>query len=81
MSQRIIEILAPAALETHRDFYVALRRALHTQPEIAYEEHHTAHRVADELASYGLEVHRGIGRTGVVGVLRRGNGMRVINNT
>ncbi len=42
------------------------------------EEHRTADLVAKELESYGLEVHRGVGGTGVVGVLRRGNGPRAV---
>ena len=42
------------------------------------EEHRTANIVADLLASWGIEVHRGVGRTGVVGVLRSGNGEAAI---
>jgi len=51
----------------------ALRRVIHAHPELAFDEHRTADLVASELESYGLEVHRGIARTGVVGVLRAGN--------
>lgn len=57
---------------------VALRRDLHTHPELAYHEHRTAGIVADYLSGLGLEVHRGIGKTGVVGVLKRGTGTRAI---
>lgn len=49
---------------------VALRRDLHAHPELAFEESRTADIVARELSSYGLEVHRDIAKTGVVGVLR-----------
>jgi hippurate hydrolase len=52
----------------------AIRQDLHAHPELGLEEHRTAEIVARELESYGIEVHRGIGRTGVVGVLRSGNG-------
>lgn len=52
----------------------AFRRDIHAHPELAFNESRTAERVAAELERYGLEVHRGIARTGVVGVLRRGNG-------
>jgi amidohydrolase len=52
----------------------AWRRDLHAHPELAFEEHRTSGFVADKLAEFGLEVHRGIGRTGVVGVLRAGRG-------
>lgn len=57
---------------------VALRRDLHTHPELAYNEHRTAAIVADFLSELGMEVHRGIGKTGVVGVLKRGNGSGAI---
>jgi hippurate hydrolase len=53
---------------------IAWRRHLHTCPELAFEEHETAAFVADKLRSFGLEVHEGLGGTGVVGVLRNGNG-------
>src|SRR5690606_15682959 len=48
-------------------------------PELRYEEHRTADLVAEKLASWGVEVHRGIAKTGVVGVLRgRGGSGRTI---
>lgn len=56
----------------------AFRRDIHAHPELAFNESRTAERVAAELERYGLEVHRGIARTGVVGVLRRGNGKGMI---
>ena len=56
----------------------ALRRDLHAHPELAFDENRTADIVARELARYGLEVHRGLARTGVVGVLRAGNSSRMI---
>lgn len=52
----------------------AVRRDLHAHPETAFEEHRTAALVADRLRAWGLEVHTGIGKTGVVGVLRNGAG-------
>ena len=58
----------------HADL-TALRRDLHAHPELGFEEH--AHRgiVAEWLAALGIEVHRRLGRTGVVGVLvGRSNG-------
>lgn len=50
------------------------RRALHTHPETAFEEVSTARLVASVLRDYGFEVTEGVGRTGVVGTLRRGSG-------
>lgn len=51
---------------------VALRRDLHAHPELAFEEHRTAGIVAAALRLLGLEVHEGLGGTGVVGTLRHG---------
>jgi len=52
----------------------AWRRDIHAHPELGFEETRTSRLVAEKLESFGLEVHRGVGRTGVVGVLRAGNG-------
>ena len=57
----------------HRDL-TEIRRDIHAHPELGLEEHRTAEIVAQKLAEWGIEVHRGIGGTGVVGVLRSGNG-------
>jgi hippurate hydrolase len=47
-----------------------LRRDLHANPEIGFQEVRTASIVAGALEALGIEVHRGVGRTGVVGVIR-----------
>ena len=57
---------------------VALRRDLHAHPELCYEEHRTAQVVAGTLRGWGIEVHTGIAKTGVVGVLRQGTSDRAI---
>jgi amidohydrolase len=57
---------------------VALRRDLHAHPELAFTEHRTARIVAAALRELGLEVHEGIGGTGVVGVLSQGSGGRML---
>ena len=54
------------------------RHHLHAHPETAFEENATAAFVADKLAGLGLEVHTGLARTGVVGVLRHGTSERAI---
>ena len=54
------------------------RHHLHAHPETGFEEHGTAAFVAERLASFGLEVQRGIGGTGVVATLRAGRGNRAI---
>jgi hippurate hydrolase len=51
-----------------------IRRDIHAHPEIGMNEHRTADLVARKLEEWGIEVHRGVGQTGVVGVLRNGNG-------
>jgi hippurate hydrolase len=56
----------------------AWRHTLHAHPETAYEEVRTADLVAQALASFGIEVHRGLARTGVVGTLRSGTGPRAV---
>jgi metal-dependent amidase/aminoacylase/carboxypeptidase family protein len=50
----------------------AWRRDIHAHPELGFEEQRTSDFVAGKLAEFGIEVHRGIGRTGVVGVLKSG---------
>jgi len=57
---------------------VALRRDLHQHPELGYQEHRTSGLVAEFLARLGLEVYQGIGKTGVVGVLKRGTSPRAV---
>lgn len=55
-----------------------LYRDLHRHPELGFAEHRTAGVVADHLDVLGFEVHRGIGVTGVVGVLANGDGPTVL---
>jgi len=54
------------------------RRDIHAHPETAFEEQRTSALVAEKLKSFGLRVHRGLGRTGVVGTLSVGSGKRSI---
>ena len=56
----------------------AIRHDIHAHPELAFNEARTAELVARELAAYGLEVHRGLAKTGVVGILRKGSATRAI---
>jgi amidohydrolase len=52
---------------------VSWRRDIHAHPELGFEEHRTADFVAAKLQEFGIQVHRSIGKTGVVGVLKVGN--------
>ncbi len=54
------------------------RQDLHAHPELGFEEHRTSDFVASKLEEFGVEVHREIGKTGIVGVLREGNETRSI---
>ena len=49
---------------------VSLRRRIHERPELSYREEGTARLVAETLRSMGIEVHEGVGGTGVMGVLK-----------
>jgi metal-dependent amidase/aminoacylase/carboxypeptidase family protein len=55
-----------------------IRRDIHQHPETTYEENRTADIVAENLKAWGLDVSRGLGKTGVVGTLCRGGSNRAI---
>jgi amidohydrolase len=63
--------------EFHDDL-TSWRRDIHAHPELGFDEQRTSDLVAQKLQEFGYEVHRGIGRTGVVGRLRAGNSPRSI---
>lgn len=65
-------------LRKDEEQFVALRRDIHQHPELSFEETRTSETVAGLLEKWGYQVERGIGTTGVVGQLRRGNGPRAI---
>ena len=48
----------------------AIRRDIHAHPELAFQESRTSQLVADQLAAWGIEVHRGLAKTGLVGVVK-----------
>ncbi|MEO4000452.1 M20 aminoacylase family protein [Mesorhizobium sp. CAU 1732] len=57
-------------LDAYMPELIALRHDIHANPETAFEEVRTSTLVASKLREWGIEVHEGIGRTGVVGVLK-----------
>jgi len=57
-----------------QDDMTVWRRDLHAHPETAFEEHRTSAFVAEKLESFGIEVHRGLAGTGIVGTLKTGDG-------
>ena len=56
----------------------ALRRDIHAHPELCFEEKRTADVIAQALADWGIPVHRGLGTTGVVGIIKNGNSSRSV---
>lgn len=58
-----------ATVRGWHDDLTALRRRLHAHPEVGFEEVRTGDCIADTLDALGIEVHRGLGRTGLVGII------------
>jgi amidohydrolase len=73
----MVPVMSASALDHARHYHdelTAFRRDIHAHPELGQEEFRTADRVARRLLEWGIDVHRSVGGTGVVGVLRSGNG-------
>jgi hippurate hydrolase len=68
----------PARISNDLPFLTDLRRDLHAHPELGFEEERTSDIVAKLLDEAGIQVHRGLGGTGVIGTLQIGNGTRRI---
>ena len=56
----------------------ALRRDIHAHPELCFQEVRTADLVAAKLTEWGIPVHRGLGGTGVVGIVKNGSSARAV---
>ncbi|HEY0856668.1 MAG TPA: M20 aminoacylase family protein [Albitalea sp.] len=70
---RLIEsILADAAA------IAAVRRDIHAHPELCFEEQRTADVIAKQLSDWGIPIHRGLARTGVVGIVKNGSSDRAV---
>ncbi len=67
-------MIALEAIRSYQDELTEIRRDFHAHPELGLEEVRTADIVARKLEEWGIEVHRGVGVTGVVGVIRKGSG-------
>ncbi len=67
---RITDYLHPAMCQWRHD--------IHQHPELGFEEHRTAEKVAALLQEWGIETHTNVGNTGVVGVIKRGTSSRSI---
>ncbi|MFT6557497.1 M20 aminoacylase family protein [Sneathiella sp.] len=69
--------ILPQIKEIHEEM-TEWRHRIHMHPETAFEEYQTSDFVAEKLESFGIEVHRGLAKTGVVGTLKSGSGNRAI---
>ncbi|MXX74281.1 MAG: amidohydrolase [Holophagales bacterium] len=70
--------LSDAIAEDYQAELKSLFEHFHRNPELSFLEHETAARLADELRKSGVEVTEGIGRTGIVGMMRNGDGPLVL---
>ena len=68
----------PASIALQAGAMAALRRDIHAHPELCFEELRTADLVARQLAGWGIAVHQGLGKTGVVGIVKSGTSSRAI---
>jgi hippurate hydrolase len=57
---------------------VALRRDIHAHPELGFKEERTSDLITKSLSGWGIPVHRGLGKTGVVGIIQNGSSPRAI---
>ena len=55
-----------------------VRRDIHAHPELCFQEHRTADVVAAKLTEWGIPIHRGLGTTGVVGIVKSGSSSRAL---
>ncbi|HEY5596589.1 MAG TPA: M20 aminoacylase family protein [Candidatus Bipolaricaulota bacterium] len=65
-------------IDAYHTELTALRRDFHQHPELAFEERRTSKIVAQKLESWGIQVHCGMAKTGVVGTLKVGNSKKTI---
>ena len=55
-----------------------IRRDIHAHPELCFQEHRTADVIAKALTDWGIPIHRGMGKTGVVGIIKNGTSTRAL---
>ena len=66
------------SIVTQASSIVALRRDIHAHPELCFQENRTADVVATKLTEWGIPIDRGMGTTGVVGIIKSGTSSRAI---
>jgi amidohydrolase len=67
-----------ASIEADTPILQRVRRDIHAFPELGYQETHTSDLIVRLLTDWGIPVHRGLGKTGVVGVVKNGGGTRAV---
>lgn len=75
MAHASSRFILPEILQ-HKDAFIDIRRQIHAHPELGFEEQRTSELVAARLREWGYQVTSGVGKTGVVGQLRVGDGPR-----
>src|ERR1035437_11166171 len=66
------------SIATQAAAIAAIRRDIHAHPELCFAEVRTADLVARKLTEWGIPIHRGMGTTGVVGIVKNGTSTRAI---
>jgi len=65
-------------LQAEAETIARLRRDIHAHPELCFQEERTADLIARQLGEWGIPVHRGLGKTGVVGIVKNGSSPRAV---
>jgi len=66
------------SISAQSDVIARIRKDIHAHPELRFEEHRTADLVAQQLTAWGIPIHRGLGGTGVVGIIKNGASDRAL---
>ncbi len=78
MSDLALKTGLPENIHNNIDIIRAIRRDIHAHPELAFEENRTSDLIAQKLSEWGVTVHRGLGKTGVVGRIKAGASERAV---
>jgi hippurate hydrolase len=66
------------SISAQSDVIARIRKDIHAHPELRFEEHRTADLVAQQLTAWSIPIHRGLGGTGVVGIIKNGTSDRAL---
>jgi len=71
-----MQLLQPITAQTSA--ITAIRRQIHAHPEISFQEQRTSDLIASTLTEWGIPIHRGLAKTGVIGIINAGNSARSV---